>query len=259
MPRHADTWLRGLPVLLLLTSAGAYGTWEGGPSSPVTPRPPRASEARVAGPHPGKAAWRWTVEERIARRFNPEAMKTRVAEDRAEQRARQKLFPKFDDRLFAAGAEGASSVMDTLNGNKHPELFFPHELFAHLLDSAFPPGNDPKSGSRRLIEERAAALGFGRDLWPRLEKVATPLLKLEAEWERRRADPGYAAKMEGEAIRLCRVRAEALTAAKSEFGEEAFLRLLYEAVAPTMARDTVGLGLVAEDIDRMRYTAGGCR
>jgi hypothetical protein len=249
MPRHAGKWFEGLLMLLLLTSTAAYTTRE---SDPARPRGP---EARTAEPSPGKAAWRWTLEERIARRFDPEAMKARVAEERAEQRARQKLFPKTKNGPFSAGVEDNGSVMDTLNGGKHPELFFPDELFAHLLNDAFRPDDEYQSGSRLPVEERAAALGFGRDLWPRLEKTAAPLLKLEAERARRRAGPGD----KDEVIRLCRVRAQALAAAKSEFGEEAFLRLLYEAVAPGMTREIIDRGLVVEDVDRMRYIAGGCK
>lgn len=256
MPGRAGTWHQGLPMLLLLTGAAAYAAREGDPAIQTIPQSkPRASETRAAEPPPGKAAWRWTTEERIARRFDPKAMKARVAEVRAEQHARQKLFPKIDDELFVAGDEGSRSVMDTLDGSKHPELFFPNELFSHLLNDAFPPDREYQSESRLPLKERAAALGFGRDLWPRLEKAAAPLLKLEAERARRRVEPGG----EDEAIRLCRVRAQALAAAKSEFGEEAFLRLLYEAVAPGMAREVIGRGLVVEDVDRMRYIAGGCQ
>jgi hypothetical protein len=256
MSGRPGTWYQGLPMLLLLTGAAAYAARESDPAIQTIPQSrPRASEARAAEPPPSKAAWRWTTEERIARRFDPEAMKARIAEEQAEKRARQRLFPKVDDELFVSGDEGNGSVMDTLNGRKHPELFFPNELFAHLLNDAFPPDGEYQSESRLPIEERAAALGFGRDLWPRLEKAAAPLLKLEAERARRRAGPGD----KDEAIRLCRVRAQALAAAKSEFGEEAFLRLLYEAVAPGMAREIIGRGLVVEDVDRMRYIAGGCQ
>jgi hypothetical protein len=65
--------------------------------------------------------------------------------------------------------------------------------------------------------------------------------------------------MDGEAVRLCRLRARALSAAKAEFGEEAFLRLLYEAVAPEVTLLAVGSGPSPEDAARSRYIAGGCR
>src|SRR5215203_6197679 len=150
MPTHARKWLAGvLPAMLWLTSAAAYGSVSGGAKAEP----------------PGKPAWRWTAEERLARRFDPEAMKARVAEQRAEQSASHMLFPKIDDGLFAEGEEGTSGITDTLDGRKHPELFFPDELFASLLNDGFPPAGEPRSETRRPIEERAAALGFGRDDW----------------------------------------------------------------------------------------------
>ena len=251
MPRYAaGRWLGVLPVLVCLTDAGAYASNEGDQAIQTRRASPQMAEQR-----PGKAAWRWTTEERLARRFDPEAMKARVAEERAEQLAIEKRFPKINDELFTGG-EDTGAVMDTLNGRKHPEVFFPDELFSRLLHDAFLQVGEDQTESRRSFEERAAALGFGRDLWPRLERVAAPVLR--AEKERRRSDPGDEAKMKGEAIRVCRVRAQSLAAAKVEFGEEPFLRLLYEAVAPGIVRDVVGSGLGSEDVEGMRYTSGGC-
>jgi len=116
--------------------------------------------------------------------------------------------------------------------------------------------------SRRLIEERAAVLGFGQNLWDRLERAAAPFLKLQRREEQLARNgslpsrPADDAKMSPEALHWCRERARAIAAAKAEFGEEPFLRLLYAGVAPGF-----GITYVFDpgDADRRRYVEGGCQ
>ena len=214
--------------------------------------------APVHGIQQGKPAWRWTVEERIAGRFDPEAMKVRAAEQDKE-RAWAKRVPVADsDPLFSIPAASDTPSKMSIEGKQTPELFLTWELFTSLLNRAFPPGGEFAEPLRRPIEERAVALGFGRDLWPRLEKVAQPLLKLEAEQERLPpSSPKDGYEMDARSIRICRARAEAIAAAEAEFGREAFLRLLYEAVAPDVRLDYFGVdsGLA----DHLRFLEEGCR
>jgi hypothetical protein len=112
---------------------------------------------------------------------------------------------------------------------------------------------------RGPIERRAAALGFGRDLWPRLEKVAAPLRKLETEQKRQGDSPSTPVniyKMDARSVHFCRVRAQVIAAAKAEFGEEAFLRLLYEALAPEVRLTYPIYPRMAE---HLRFMEEGCR
>jgi hypothetical protein len=194
----------------------------------------------------------------MAARFNPAALAGRIAERKAEQkrlRARFGDLLEATDKIAAATGEGSASagVVDEIDGRKSPELFFPTELFTILIEAGYPPSGSV-SESRQRISERAAALGFGRDLWPRLASAAAPFLKLRRERDR------LAAKLDGsradDSETWCRKRAEALAAAKAEFGEELFLRLLYEAVAPT---GSISYVVSAGEPAMLRSAEWGCR
>lgn len=176
-----------------------------------------------------KPAWKWTVEERLAKRFDPADLKAR----------------------------------STLDGADTPELFLPSELFLALLMKGYPPDGRHQADARRSIDERAAALGFGADFWKRLGKVAAPYLELRRERDRLSLAPSRSAADEKRLAGslapevLCRVRAEALAAAKAELGEEPFLRLLYSAVAPSL-----GIGSSIDDgkaAAQLLHVERGCR
>lgn len=244
-----------LPLLLL---AGGPPVGEQIGASP--PGSARRSEAAARREELArKPAWKWTVEERLAKRFDPEGMAARERERVAEREAHRARIPSstgsplFD---FEEPADGPRS--DRIDGRKYPELYLPFELFIVLLDHGFPPDGQYTSELRGPIEERAAALGFGQDLWPRLEKAAAPLLELHREDERlHRSAPTSAPdlKDDGRSILFCHTRARAMAAAKAEFGEEPFLRLLYEAVAPDLQIEFFPPG-VAKDL---HYLEAGCQ
>jgi hypothetical protein len=191
-----------------------------------------------------KPAWQWALDERLANRFNVEAMKARAVAQAAEDQEVLAHFP-MDKSLEHSSARVDT---DTIDGKRNPELFLPTELFDALLNSSF--SSDPREQleSRRYIEERSAALGFGRDCWSRIEKAAAPFLRLKREQERSgREKParGVAPEdfgMDRQALLLCRARAEAIDAAEAEFGKEPLLRLLYEVVAPY-----IGITYVVKD------------
>lgn len=216
----------------------------------------------------GKPAWKWTVEERLAARFDPEARKARAEREKSLEQARESIFFKDMSEDEKAALLSPKEGEDEISGRSNPELFLPSELFRHLLSLGFAPEESDPTESRRTIERRAAALGFGSDLWSRLEKVAMPVLKIERERFRRAMaqhgrpeaketkEEDRGDKMNGEAIQLCRLHAQALEASKTEFGEEAFLRLLYEAVAPSFSIKYVDEKGLA---DRLRSMEGGCR
>lgn len=208
-----------------------------------------------------KPAWKWSVEERLAARFDPDAMKARAARQRAEYEEIKKLAPDM-----VADGEPTREDRDSIDGGETPELFLPWELFNYLLERGFTFDED-RTESRRSIEERAAILGFGRDLWPRLENLSSPFLQIRHERFNRAmeksveppssiAEKRHGLEMDREGLLFCRTRAKALAAAKAEFGEEPFLRLLYEVVAPS-----IGLTyLVDKDsLDQLRFLEGGCR
>lgn len=210
-------------------------------------------------------AWKWEVSKRLAQRFDEKAMQARSAEHAKAQREILRNFPALTLTSPEADSQAVKTKTaprtDSIAGDKTPELFLSFELFSYLIDSTFSPDH-PYNEARRRIETRAAALGFGADLWSRLEKASEPFLRMERQRQRlARTEPstsGMAEKGEmNEQARLsCRARAEAIAAAKVEFGEEPFLRLLYEVVAPNIHVTYVVSEATA---DHLRFLEGGCR
>ncbi len=252
------------PVLtfLLLAMRAPAGDAQSAGEQPDTARDPGAAN-RPEVPIQ-KPAWKWTLDERLAKRFDPEAMATRVREKEAEQKAIRDrlLLPEEDDPLFKVDPQ-ARPPIDVIDGKRVPEILMPAQLFNILLDRGFPADRPGDRELREPIEARAAALGFGEDLWPRLEKAAAPFLELERESERLRLpQPKSFAdfKKDRAAMRKCRARAQAFAAAMEEFGEEPFLRLLYEAVAPTIGTMySFSDSEPAELAVQARFWEGGCQ
>lgn len=212
-----------------------------------------AASAQATGQKP---AWQWTLEERLAKRFDPAQIQARAIAERARQQ-----------ELQAMGMPGTRSgrvhkLQDSFNGQETPELFLPSELFENLLLRGFPPDGRHQQESRRSLEERAAALGFGADFWKRLGRAAAPYLELRRERDRLaladQRSTTEASRLNGALTpnALCQARHKALNDAKALFGEEVFLRLLYEAVAPNL-----GVAYLVEDgiEEDLRRTEGGCR
>lgn len=208
---------------------------------------------------PPLPAWQWTVEERLAKRYDPKAMAARAAEEAEKEKAFRERNPELaEDPLFKTDYPGRPPV-ENIDGAKTPELFLVWELFTFFLERDLPVNGSIHEYDRQRIEQRAAALGFGHDLWTRLEKATAPFNELRRE---ARLQPSRFGKsklgfaMDPEDLLLCRVRAEAIDAAKAEFGEEAFLRLLYEAVAPEHAIT----GMLAPGLaEHLRFVEGGCK
>jgi hypothetical protein len=208
-----------------------------------------------------KPAWQWTLEERLAKRFDPEAMRVRAAAYVAELDAhRDKSGKLWGEDDIPEWVRYRTDVA-VLKGSISPELFLPRELFIYLLSSAFPAEGFDTSEYKGMIEDRAAALGFGRDLWTRLRKVAAPVLDLERKREKLARENPSAIVMKGgtemdDDIVLCRAQAQALAQAEGEFGKEPFLRLLYQAVTPSLqTSDTLYEGTA----EHQRYLERGCQ
>jgi hypothetical protein len=180
-----------------------------------------------------KPAWKWSLDERLAARFDPEIMAAREAERQAKEAELRNGWAGPLSREKARATE-PSLVQEIIYGSKTPELLLPIEVFDALLERGFPAGEEKDlQQSRVWIEERAAALGYGHDFWAQLEKAAASYLKLLHEADRQR--PANQANGDKHKTGLCRARSQALKAAQAELGEESFLRLLYEAVAPNVA------------------------
>jgi hypothetical protein len=187
-----------------------------------------------------KPAWAWSLEERLAKRADPRDIALRAQRPKAQ-------IP-------------AQPGLNVIDGKRNPELLFPTELFDALLEDGFP-STGLDYNSRRHIDEAAAALGLGSDFWPRLQRTASAYLASQRDYEplirsKRGKGPESASSIKAAQLGLCHARAEALRAAKAEFGEELFLRLLYEGMAPN-----IGLEFSIEEgqAELWRVREKGCR
>lgn len=195
-----------------------------------------------------KPAWRWTTEERLAARFNEDTEKARVAHREARHR---EAFPG------SPTPTAQQPVGHSVRGSETPELFLPFELFDVLINRSFPPDGLHQNEWRRRYEERAAALGLGSNLWARVEKAAAVLLERRREHYRRAtASPTPKTEPVRELdISACQDRAEAMAAVRDELGEEAFLQLLYEVVAPSTH---AVYAYKSNFSDHLLFQEGGC-
>ncbi|HBL31113.1 MAG TPA: hypothetical protein DD490_30165 [Acidobacteria bacterium] len=190
-----------------------------------------------------KPAWRWTLEERMAKRFDP-----------AEVEARAKKAASLPRMELIAGEpvpEPGTGSDSPLNGTLNPELYTPGELYRTLIELTYPLPGDGPSVWREPIEEQAASLGFGSDLWWRLRRASDEYLALRLE-DFRGAMAQKAAHGPVPGDELCRARFEGLQAAYREFGRAKFLQLLYFSIA------TVSHASIAER-DNLLRLEGGCQ
>jgi len=242
---------RVLETLLFLAVALPSGVAAGEAAAPARER---ASEP----------AWQWKAAERLSHRFNPDSLRKRADEALAEERAISKAFPASTEDVWKVGAGGsADPITDRIDGRKTPELFLPSELFDSLMNLGFPQDAHDQMKTRDIVAKRAAALGFGRDMWRRLERTSAQYLSLRhkiAQSADTMQPVGVETlAMDNDELRWCRARSSAIAAAKSDFGEEAFLRLLYLAVAPHISRTYLVKDGYAAHARFLLFVEGGCR
>lgn len=207
-----------------------------------------------------KPAWQWTAEERLAARFDPDEVTARAEKRDARNKAARESLPPEWASDWPEDSKSSGTLRDEIRGRDTPELFMPIELFNALMESGFLVDREYQSAYRARIEHRAAALGFGKDFWSRLERVAASYLISQRRHEQlatqqRPLSAKAKAELEGVKDRSCKVRAQALSAAKKEFGEEAFLRLLYEVVAIPIS---ISYDVDPQTADNLRMREGGC-
>jgi hypothetical protein len=163
---------------------------------------------------PDKPPWDWSVQERIAKRTDP------------EMRAARRMRDLSSVRVVAAG-------WSPINGAYEPELFLPFELLSRLMRAADP--RDPLFvSSRAMYRQDIVAAGWDYDeFWRDLESFGTTYLDV---WyragESQRTSLGHADLTVFEA-QICAARTVVLARARQKYGA-AFDRFLYTAVARTV-------------------------
>ena len=191
-----------------------------------------------------KPAWQWTVEERIKARVDPSSIAARL-----------------DKRLKKAARDGhkdeeaiVAKLAYVVDGTETPELLLPTELWDSLIATAFDSNPDISSHWRKVYRDRAVGISLPEDFWDRLAVHVAAYRKagepLAAARERRDRPAVEAAWRE-----LCHAHFETLRSARNEFGDEIFLRFLYQSAA---------YGLVvsdykAADPEKLRLDEEGCR
>lgn len=203
--------------------------------------------AIAAGQVTERAPELWTLEERLAARFDPEKQEKRWHRFEAERR-------DLGDQSTANISVPRDQRMVHISGVLEPELFFPTQLFNVLIRKGFHTDRDFRESFRERIMNRASSLGFDATLWSTLERISGELIRRNQEESRRAMEINRrleeASPQERDAIvektrkegahpqesragfEGCRMRFEALAAARRHFGAESFDRLLYRTVAP---------------------------
>lgn len=161
---------------------------------------------------------------------------------------------------------GNGPVLLEVSGQEHPELFLRWQLFDHLIGNALVASPEQSAVFREAIQTRAVALGFGADLWHRLEQAAAPFVenrKNEIAIARQLASTGGSGTQSSAQSALtelseqsCGLRWSALVAAQREFGVKTLDSLLYRAVAPDLkiVADTRDL-----DLAQLQWVEEGCK
>jgi len=190
--------------------------------------------------HVSREPWKWTDEERVAKRLDPASIRERAAA-----------------RISRAGV---SSVGDPIRGQEdrfvidgaaNPELFLPYELFTALIAAIDPdlPESD-RAVHRAMFERAMKGAGF------RPEKVWTDLRAATGRYFAMREAVKSGAEKSSPQVRLCKARYDAIAAARKRFGGDAFDRLLYTVVAPTLSTQ----GPLPSERERagLLYLSSGC-
>jgi len=195
--------------------------------------------------------WTLTLEERIALRTNPEL-------------ARQRTAIRSQTADGASVNSGLKSIVDDFDGKTHPELFLPHELFRELIGLAF---LSPPRFSQVIREDLMPQVrqhGLPSDFWQRLQSLsagnAADMRAVDDLNERIRQQGGRARERAQQALPFknadaCRSRAEALAAARNEFGRDAFDSFLYDVIAANMHHVADRL----PEPELLRQAERGCR
>lgn len=193
--------LRAVLALLVITTAGAQE------------KLPKATEA-----------WKWTIDQRIAARFDPAGM--------AERRHVHMLHsgnPDYEPPVFV------------IDGEVNPELFLPHELMTFLIVDS-----DPRFPRGRARYEPF----FSRFAWEP-EKFWTDVRTFAGDYIRLQQQ--NARPTDDQSRQLCALRATALAELRQKYSR--FDEFLYVAVAP---RGTYSSANVAS-ASWLTWLEGGCK
>jgi hypothetical protein len=203
-----------------------------------------------------KAPEDWTVEERLAVRFDAADVRLRRDIDQRERIAQGEAPEKIEP--------AADTII--VDGRKNPELMLSWELFEHLLSLGFSSNKDAKKFNRDQLGPILETLGFDQgSFWQALEATSGRILEIRRNLAELTKNIGQVSGPERQAINaksqkiqatLCRDRVEALAKAREVFGQKKMDRLLYQGVAPPMKSVMPNEPMWRE---QLLWIEGGCR
>jgi len=160
-----------------------------------------------------KRPWEWTDEERVAERFNPNAIAARNAAYRAAEAARGRA-------TTSSVVERSDGKLEyVIEGRRNPELFLPFELFDMLVAGA-DPSVAAAEKAHAALDPGIRKLGLDPNIfWSQLSGAAGQYVHAHLSGEKSGASP-------------CD-RRNAMIAAESAVGHDVLYRVLYLVVAPT--------------------------
>lgn len=177
-----------------------------------------------------KPAWKWTDEERVAARLDPQHLK-----ERREAHSVEVEIPL--DRL--------SPYM--INGARNPELFLPGEVMAMLL-SSFGDDGVLRESDRGHLQESIESFGWNADdFWSDLRLAATDYL------HRTQQDDPSKKRTPEQSRALCAARIRALHTMREKY--ERFDGFLYRVIA---SRSVTGSER-EENAEWLLWLNGGCQ
>ena len=184
------------------------------------------NEPNVPAGNTQKPPWEWTIEERLAARFDP--VKIREREIAYEARFPQTAGSSRRAREESIGTAGKQPLVYIIDGSRNPELFLPYELFDGLLTGLDP---DETGRLRQQLYLRAWIRRLGYDdeaFWASLESVSAKYLPLRFG----KNISSSSEEVNASAEARCRERYDALEAARALFGRKQFDIVLYTVMAP---------------------------
>ena len=185
-----------------------------------------------------KPPWEWPLEERLEARYDPQQIEERRRAEIARMRAGGRVK---DAEMLASAPLTAQSIL----GLENPELLLPTDLFTHLLSSAFSRDRDARLMLRQIMATRSRGLRADESFWRDLSILSAELLarrhqvsdifdQLDSTEDAGERET-LRARLKEVQTGHCRLVWDTLQACREHFGQQAFDRFLYEAVAPSVA------------------------
>jgi hypothetical protein len=208
-----------------------------------------------------KAAWQWTLDERLAARFDEASRKARVAEAMSKRRQERTATGV---RTNAPDEQAENDPVDVIHGSAHPELLLPSEIFTIFMRDAYGHEDEVARNFRADAAAKAREAGLPEDFLEVLETESANFVELQRREEALRdrlstvgaERAGLMEQIHALMRSECPLRAGAIDRLRARYGKEPIDRYLYTAIAPGVSKDFFGR---VPDRAALRADEEGCR